>query len=83
MPTAEEFKLELHRMMLEGVRAGQETVDITAGELHRRVGAYPDPNRHRMPICCDVMMAAIAPGSGDRSRHRGTQGAVPHQAAVQ
>jgi hypothetical protein len=31
MPTADEFKTELHRMMLEAIRAGKETVDINAG----------------------------------------------------
>jgi len=66
MPTAEEFKAELHRMMLEAVKAGEGVVDINAGELHRRVGNYPDSNEHRMPVCCDVMKAAIAPDVGDR-----------------
>ena len=38
MPTAEDFKLELHRMMLEAMKAGKRSVEINAGELHRRVG---------------------------------------------
>jgi hypothetical protein len=66
LPTVEEFKTELYRMMLEAVRAGKNTVDINAGELHRRVGDYPDPNRHRMPVCCDVMNAAFASDAGDK-----------------
>ncbi len=66
MPTAEEFKAELHRMMLEAFKDGEGTVDVNAGELHRRVGDYPDPNNHRMPVCCDVMKAAIASDVGDR-----------------
>lgn len=64
MPTAEDFKLELHRMMLEAMRAGRESVEISAGELHRRVGDYPGRN-HRMPVCCQVMRAAIALDAGD------------------
>jgi len=38
MPTAEQFKLELHRMMLEAMKQGRENAEINAGELHRRVG---------------------------------------------
>lgn len=66
MPTAEEFKTESHRMMFEAFKAGKDTVDINAGDLHRRVGDYPDPTRHRMPVCCEVMKAAIALDAGDK-----------------
>jgi 5-methylcytosine-specific restriction protein A len=55
MASAEDFKDELHRMMLEAMKAGKEFVEINAGELHRRVGDYPGRN-HRMPICCEVML---------------------------
>lgn len=64
MPTAEEFKVELHRMMLEAVQQGKEYVEINAGELHRRVGGYPGAN-HRMPNCCQVMRQAFISGYGD------------------
>jgi hypothetical protein len=64
MPTAEEFKSELHRMMLDAVKEGRESVDINAGELHRRVGDYPGPN-HRMPSCCQVMRQNFIPEYGD------------------
>lgn len=64
MPTAEEFKNELHRMMLEATSAGEESVEVNAGHLHRRVGGYPGRN-HRMPVCCQVMRAALAPDAGD------------------
>ncbi len=64
MPNAEDFKNELHRMMLEAMREGKESAEINAGELHRRVGDYPGRN-HRMPICCQVMRAALAPDAGD------------------
>jgi hypothetical protein len=56
MPTAEDFKQELQRLMLEAQNAGKEFVVINAGELHRRVGGYPGIN-HRMPNCCQVMRA--------------------------
>ena len=31
--------------------------DVRAGDLHRRVGGYPQPN-HRMPTCCHAMYQA-------------------------
>ena len=65
MPTAEDFRLELHRVMLEAMRAGSEYADVNAGELHRRVGDYPGRN-HRMPVCCSVMRAALALDAGDK-----------------
>jgi len=41
MPTADDFRHELYRAMHEALRAGRETIDINAGELHRRAGDYP------------------------------------------
>ncbi len=41
MPTRQDFKLELYRMMDEAIHQGKATADINAGELHRRVGGYP------------------------------------------
>ncbi len=64
MPTAGDFRNELHRIMLEAMKAGREFVEINAGELHNRVGDYPDKN-HRMPVCCTVMRAALAADAGD------------------
>ena len=64
MPNAEDFKNELHRMMLEAMEEWSESAEINAGELHRRVGDYPGRN-HRMPVCCEVMRAALAPDAGD------------------
>jgi len=64
MPTSEDFKLELHRMMLEAMKAGKEFIEINAGEVHRRVGGYPGRN-HRMPVCCQVMRAGLALDAGD------------------
>jgi hypothetical protein len=60
MPTADEFKMELHRMIYEAMQQGNQTVDINSGELHRRVGDYPGAN-HRMPVCCDVMLQSFIP----------------------
>jgi 5-methylcytosine-specific restriction protein A len=65
LPTAEQFREELMRMMREGLRNDVGYVDVNAGELHRRVGDYPGPN-HRMPNCCQVMRAAMGQDAGDR-----------------
>lgn len=64
MPTADDFRHELYRMMFEGTKAGKLSTEICAGELHRRVGNYPGRN-HRMPVCCEAMRAAIASDPGD------------------
>jgi hypothetical protein len=64
MPTAEDFKLELYRMILEAMKTEKEFVEINAGELHRRVGDYPGTN-HRMAVCCKVMRSNFAPDVGD------------------
>lgn len=65
MPTAKEFEIELHRMMLEAVERGNGFVEINAGDLHKRVGDYPDPNLHRMPVCCEVMRRFASVAIGD------------------
>ena len=76
MPTAEEFKLELHRMMLEAMKDGRDFVDVNAGELHTRVGGYPAQD-HRMPVCCGVMRNAFSGAAGDviRDEPQSRQGA--------
>jgi len=64
MPTDEDFKLELHRVMYEATQQGDRTVEVIAGNLHRRVGDYPGPN-HRMSVCRGVMRGALIPDYGD------------------
>lgn len=64
MPTADDFRVEMYRMMNEAMHEGRETAEINAGDLHRRVGGYPGRN-HRMPVCCEVMRGALAPDAGD------------------
>jgi len=41
---------------------GRQHLDINAGKLHRYLGDYPNPKRHRMPVCCQVMRDAMRPG---------------------
>jgi uncharacterized membrane protein len=53
-PVANDFWLQLHLLLDNAFEAGEKSIDVEAGELHRMVGWYPGPN-HRMPVCCRVM----------------------------
>ncbi len=69
---AEHFREELESILTQARSLGLAIVGIRAGDLHRRVGGYPGPD-HRMPVCCQVMRAAMkardeileAPPKGD------------------
>ena len=52
--TAEQFRLQLDKLLFEAKRLGFVAVEIKAGNLHRLVGGYPGPG-HAMPTCCEVM----------------------------
>jgi len=56
MPTKEDFIRALRSEFDRAERNGLSKIDITSGELHRRVGGYPGTH-HRMPVCCDAMQA--------------------------
>jgi len=56
MPTVQDFRSELRAMFREAEKEDSRSTTIVAKGLHRRVGGYPGPN-HRMPTCCDVMLA--------------------------
>ena len=62
---SDDFRDELDRILDEAVRQGHKYVDVNAGEIHKGLGAYPGPD-HRVPACCSVMRAAMAPDYGDR-----------------
>jgi hypothetical protein len=38
MPTEEDFRRELNQVLYHAFRQNRPTVDVNAGELHRRVG---------------------------------------------
>ena len=56
MPTARDFRSGLLAMFKEAEKQDLSSLTIEARRLHRQVGGYPGPN-HRMPTCCDVMLA--------------------------
>lgn len=64
MSTAKQFVNELDVMMLEAIKEGRPFTEISAAELHKRVGGYPGKN-HRMPLCCEVMRGSLALDAGD------------------
>jgi hypothetical protein len=76
MPTAEEFRDSLFEAMADALRAGQDYLEIDAGELHRRLGGYPGPD-HRMPNCCQVMKTQVSIEWGDVILHEPPSGQGP------
>lgn len=60
-PNRGDFERALRGLWREAQERGDDHVDVVSGQLHRLVGGYPGPS-HRMPICCEVMYAAKAPG---------------------
>ena len=54
MPGADEFRAALQTMLKAAQDGSAVSIDIEAGQLHRKVGGYPGPG-HRMPVCCAVM----------------------------
>jgi len=49
MPTRADFQRVLNLIFNQAESKGLKFVDVTAGDLHRKVGGYPGPN-HRMPL---------------------------------
>jgi len=53
-PTKRDFANALKQALDEAQAGGLSSVEITAGDLHRKVGSYPGPD-NRMASCSDVM----------------------------
>ena len=49
-----EFAFELGRIIGHAEEKGDVHIDVSSGDLHRRVGGYPGHD-HRMPVCCGAM----------------------------
>jgi hypothetical protein len=60
-PTMEDFSANLSVLLEEAGDKGEPSVDISAGELHRRAGFYPGKS-HRMPECCRAMRQEMRAG---------------------
>lgn len=57
--TRKDFQTALNNLFQNAHISGVPSVSVRAGDLHRRVGDYPDKKKHRMPICCAVMMESL------------------------
>lgn len=62
MTTKEIFCEKLREVFARAVAHGKSHVEVTARDLHIAAGNYPDPKRHRMPLCCDVMYNEMVEG---------------------
>jgi hypothetical protein len=60
-PKAGDFRQVLNAKFERCTQAGQDYVDVHAGDLHRQVGNYPGPN-HRLAVCCFVMKKEMSHG---------------------
>lgn len=72
MPTADEFRQQLLEVFRLAHARRERSVVVKAKDLHQVVGDYPDPTRHRMPVCCDVMRRAMR--RGDEILHEPPKG---------
>lgn len=64
MPTAAHYRRELLEMMSSAENGGRTYLEISARELHALIGP-PRGRNDRMPNCCRVMKAQLAPDYGD------------------
>ncbi len=60
MPENKHYRYELLRILDEAEREARKHIDVNAGEIHKGLGGYPSRD-HRVPVCCDVMKAAMVP----------------------
>ena len=57
-PSANDFRVKLRACFEQAEQAGESTLEVNAGQLHREVGGYPTRSgNHRMRTCCLVMMS--------------------------
>lgn len=57
-PNATEFQALIDRLLSAADELGFVAVEISAGNLHRKIGGYPGAN-HRMPMCCATMKKSM------------------------
>lgn len=73
-PSSENFRDVLQDLLSKAESLGFVAVEINSGNLHRKVGGYPGAD-HRMPICCEVIYNAMAPGDEVVSQPESGKGA--------
>lgn len=71
VPNSEDFRTEIKNQIL---KMQGDYLEISAKEIHLKLGGYPNNGNHAMPTCCDVMLElmtgcdVILPG-GPKSNH--------------
>jgi hypothetical protein len=84
MPGSEEFRELLFEIFQIGATRGQTWVIVHAGDLHSKLGGYPNGGNHRIPVCCEVMRGAMRPGDvivGEPPKGRGASLTIRYQTA--
>lgn len=70
-----DFRTELQSVLAKAEGLGFVSVELSSGNLHRRVGGYPSRD-HRMPICCEVMYSEMNPNDTIISKPNSGKGAT-------
>ncbi|MEC0235242.1 hypothetical protein P4H71_13015 [Paenibacillus kribbensis] len=62
LPSRDDFKKEIQSQIAAARSNELEYIDIISGEVHRKLGGYPERDgRHAMPSCCDAMYSLKKP----------------------
>ena len=67
MPFVEFIKSVLNHMLWDAARAGAKSVEITAADLRDRLPSLRPGLGDQIPVCYQVMWAALSLDAGDTS----------------
>ena len=76
MPTADDFKQRLSKLLRAAAEEGKPFLEVEARKLHRLVGGYPGRETNRMPVCCSVMRQEMKSGDAILCQPPSGQGAT-------
>ena len=64
MPTLSKkvFEKKIKEIFTLESRIKRPYIILRAGDLHQELGDYPDPQKHRMPLCCEAMRNSMKRG---------------------
>jgi hypothetical protein len=67
VPSPDDFRDEIAAMIDRAAKQGRPHVEINAGELHRKLGGYPQKHNkyHHIPSCCEAMRAEFRRGNAE------------------
>lgn len=61
-PNTEDFKKEIVFQITEAKARGLSSIELVSGDIHRKLGGYPNNRSHQMPSCCKAMRDTMQPG---------------------